>query len=103
MAADPAQSARRGRGRGLEVAWVAAMAVTILAGLALAPLGAVIAVVCAVVAHREGYAAWRAAFAALAIVFVLLTVFVGTMLLSTGGGGSSSTPREVPAGVLLAG
>jgi hypothetical protein len=85
----PEATPAHGEGR-LTVAWIILLAVTVCAGLVMPPAGAVVAVVGAVRAHVERRPGVRAAFAVLAVLFTLLTVFVGAFLVTVGGGSSAS-------------
>lgn len=81
-AADPAIGATAG--------WLALLAVTLAAGLAMPPAGAAIAALAAAYAHTRGQRRLRTAFIVLAVAWLVMTVLTGAVLMSVSGGGSAT-------------
>jgi hypothetical protein len=79
-AADPAVSTT------VTAGWLVLLVVTIAVGIVMPPAGAAVAAVAAVFAHQRSNRAMRTAFIATAVVFGVLTLFVGAFLVSIDGG-----------------
>jgi predicted tellurium resistance membrane protein TerC len=76
--------------RRLTAGWLVLLAVTAVLGVIVPPAAVVLAAVCAGLAHAQRQPALRTAFVILAVVFAVLTLVIGTTLVSTGGGESAT-------------